>query len=82
MELDSQQLLPASKPKTKGDYVGVGGGKDGRLSGIASLLNLCSAIFNLMNAVIGAGIISLGYAASVLGTIQFVIWARVKRKYF
>ena len=35
-----------------------------------------------IDAVIGAGIISLGYAASVLGTIQFVIWARVKRKYF
>ncbi len=27
-----------------------------------------------MNAVIGAGIISLGYAASVLGSAQFIIW--------
>jgi len=44
------------------------------LSGLAGWLNLGSAIFNLMNAVIGAGIISLGYAASVLGSAQFIIW--------
>ena len=44
------------------------------LDGLQAFLNLFSAVFNLMNAVIGAGIISLGYAASVLGTVQFVIW--------
>ena len=49
------------------------------LRGLASHMNLGSAIFNLMNAVIGAGIISLGYAASVLGTVQFLIWERMHK---
>ena len=39
-----------------------------------SFLNLISAVFNLMNAVIGAGIIGLAYVASVLGYIQFMFW--------
>ena len=30
------------------------------------------AVFNLMNAVIGAGIIGLAYVASVLGYVQFI----------
>ena len=43
------------------------------VSGYDNYRNLGSAIFNLMNAVIGAGIISLGLAASVLGTVHFTI---------
>jgi len=43
------------------------------LTGNKSTLNLLLSIFNLMNSSIGAGLISLGYAASVLGTVQFAI---------
>jgi len=43
------------------------------VTGYAAYRNLGSAIFNLMNSIIGAGIISLGYAASVLGTVNFMI---------
>jgi len=46
---------------------------DDVVTGYGAYRNMASAIFNLMNAVIGAGIISLGYAASVLGTINFMI---------
>jgi hypothetical protein len=46
---------------------------NGGLTGYAAYRNMGSSIFNLMNAVIGAGIISLGYAASVLGTINFMV---------
>jgi len=79
MEASSEQLL---KKKKSGRDEEIGGfiidsetnsDVSTGLTGTKSAINLGSSIFNLMNSSIGAGIISLGYAASVLGTVQFVI---------
>ena len=52
MDLDSDQLLPSNEKGGQNRATG--------LTGLASFVNIGSAVFNMMNAVIGAGIISLG----------------------